>query len=52
VPAGVGVVVYLDEIRDDAWPLLVGLSLSWFLGLAATGAVVASLARLRARSGR
>ena len=52
VPAGVGVVVYLDEIREDAWPLLLGLSVSWFLGLAATGAVVASLARLGDRSGR
>jgi holin-like protein len=52
VPAGVGVVVYLDEIRDDAWPLLAGLSVSWFLGLAATGAVVATLARRHDRGSR
>jgi putative effector of murein hydrolase LrgA (UPF0299 family) len=52
VPAGAGVVVYLDEIRDHAWPLLLGLTVSWLLGLAATGAVVATLARLRAGSGR
>ena len=52
VPAGVGVVVYLDELRDDALPLAAGLWLSWLLGLVVTGAVVASLARLRGRSSR
>ena len=50
VPAGVGVVVYLDELRDDAWPLAAGLWVSWLLGLAVTGAVVATLARPRGRS--
>jgi len=52
VPAGVGVIVYLDELRDDALPLAAGLWLSWLLGLAVTGAVVASLARLDGRRGR
>ena len=46
VPAGVGVIVYLHELRADALPLAAGLWLSWLLGLAVTGAVVASLARL------
>ena len=50
VPAGVGVVVYLDELRDDAWPVAAGLWVSWLLGLAVTGAVVATLARPRKRS--
>jgi len=52
VPAGVGVIVYLDELRDDALPLAAGLWLSWLLGLAVTGAAVASLARLDGRRGR
>ena len=45
VPAGVGVIVYLDELRDDALPLAAGLWLSWLLGFAVTGAVVGALAR-------
>lgn len=36
IPAGVGVVVYLDRIRDDAWPLAAGLWISWFVGFVAT----------------
>jgi putative effector of murein hydrolase LrgA (UPF0299 family) len=52
VPAGVGVIVYLDELRDDALPLAAGLWLSWLLGLAVSGAVVASLARLGTRRAR
>jgi putative effector of murein hydrolase LrgA (UPF0299 family) len=51
VPAGVGIVVYLDELRQDAWPLAAGLWGSWLLGLAAAGATAASLLRLRARRG-
>jgi putative effector of murein hydrolase LrgA (UPF0299 family) len=46
VPAGVGIVVYGAELRRDAWPLAAGLWVSWLLGLAVTGAVVATLARL------
>jgi holin-like protein len=52
VPAGAGVVVYLDELRDHALPLAGGLWLSWLLGLAVTGWVVAALMRLRDRGGR
>jgi len=52
VPAGVGVVVYLDELRDHVWPLAAGLWVSWFAGLAVTGAVVAALARATARARR
>ncbi len=47
VPAGVGVVVYLDRIADDALPLAAGLWLSWLAGLVLTGAVVQVLVRWR-----
>lgn len=47
VPAGVGVIVYLEALRDDAWPLAAGLWLSWLSGLVVTGLVVAGLMRLR-----
>ena len=46
VPAGVGVIVYLDELRAHALPLAAGLWVSWLLGLVVTGVVVASLARI------
>jgi putative effector of murein hydrolase LrgA (UPF0299 family) len=46
VPAGVGVIVYGDELRDHALPLAAGLWLSWLAGLVVTGLVVASLVRL------
>lgn len=49
VPAGVGVIVYLETLRGDAWPLAAGLWLSWLVGLVATAVVVAGLVRLRAR---
>ena len=49
VPAGVGIVAYLDTLRHDALPLAAGLWLSWLLGLAATGFVVGGLARLLGR---
>ncbi|MGZ6831291.1 MAG: CidA/LrgA family protein [Nocardioidaceae bacterium] len=52
VPAGVGVVVYLDRLRADALPLAAGLWVSWLLGLAVTGAVVATLVRLASRGPR
>jgi putative effector of murein hydrolase LrgA (UPF0299 family) len=50
VPAGVGVVVYLDELRRDAWPLAAGLWVSWILGLTVAGATVAALLRVRSRA--
>jgi putative effector of murein hydrolase LrgA (UPF0299 family) len=49
VPAGVGVIVYLEELRRDAWPLAAGLWVSWLLGLAVAGATATALLRLRAR---
>lgn len=52
VPAGVGIVAYLDTLRHDALPLAAGLWLSWLLGLAATGFVVSGLARLLGRGAR
>lgn len=47
VPAGVGVVVYLATLRDNALPLAVGLLGSWLLGLVTVGLLVQALARLR-----
>lgn len=43
IPAGVGVVVYLDEIRDDAVPLVSALLVSWFVGLAVVAWLVLGL---------
>jgi len=37
VPAGVGIVVYLATIRDEAVPIATALLVSWFAGLAAVG---------------
>jgi holin-like protein len=51
VPAGVGVIVYRDELREQAWPLAAGLWLSWLLGLAVAGIVVAGLLELRRSRG-
>lgn len=50
IPAGVGIVVYLARLRDDAWPLAAGLWVSWLLGFVAT-ALIASwlLGRVRER---
>lgn len=53
VPAGVGVVVYLGLLRDEALPVVAGLLVSWFVGLVAVGWTVGGLARLgRARAAR
>jgi holin-like protein len=52
VPAGVGVVVYLDGLRDDALPIAAGLWVSWLLGLAATGWLVTAWLRVRDRDRR
>lgn len=46
VPAGVGVVVYLSTVRDQALPIVVGLAGSWLLGLV-TVAGLATLMRWR-----
>ncbi|MGO4256188.1 CidA/LrgA family protein [Marmoricola sp. RAF53] len=52
VPVGVGIVVYLDTLRDQALPLAAGLWVSWLVGFTVTALVVALLLRLTHRSGR
>jgi holin-like protein len=46
IPAGVGVVVYLDTLRDNAVPILGAMLVSWFLGLALVAWTVVALERL------
>ena len=46
IPAGVGVIVYLDTIRDNAVPILGGMLVSWFVGLALVAWTVVALERL------
>lgn len=50
VPAGVGLVVYLDTLRDDALALALGLVLSWVAGFVVTAYVVSGLLALTRRS--
>jgi holin-like protein len=45
VPAGAGVVVYLDTLRSSALPVAGGLWLSWLLGIAVTGLLASALLR-------
>lgn len=45
VPAGVGVVIYLGVLRDQAWPVTLGLVGSWLAGLVVVGALVSFLGR-------
>ena len=45
IPAGVGLVVYLAEIRDNALPIAVGMVGSWLVGMVVTGLVVTVLLR-------
>jgi putative effector of murein hydrolase LrgA (UPF0299 family) len=49
VPAGVGLIVYLHQLRVNAVPLAAGLWLSWLFGLAVTGLAVTALLRVRRR---
>jgi len=46
IPAGVGVIVYLDAIRDNAAPIVGAMLVSWFLGLALVAWTVVALERL------
>ncbi|HMY08815.1 MAG: CidA/LrgA family protein [Nocardioidaceae bacterium] len=46
VPAGVGIVVLLGELRDDWLPISLGLWGSWLVGLLVTGWVVTALIRV------
>lgn len=45
VPAGVGIMVYLGRIRDDALPLAAGLWGSWLIGFVVTALLVSWLLR-------
>ena len=47
VPAGVGVMVYADLIRNEWLPISVGLVLSTFIVMAVTGWVEQALAKRR-----
>jgi len=49
VPAGVGVVVYLARIRDDAVPIVAALLVSWGAGLAVVGWTTTLLERVGSR---
>ena len=49
VPAGVGVIVYVAVLRDDALPIGVALLGSWVLGLAVVGWGTVLLSRLLPR---
>lgn len=45
IPAGVGIVAYLDTVRDDALPLAAGLWVSWLVGFVVTALVASALLR-------
>lgn len=51
VPAGVGVVVYLSVIRDDALPIVVAMLASWLAGLAVVGGVTLAFEKARRWAG-
>lgn len=46
VPAGVGIVVYLTVLRDDALPIAAAVLGSWLLGLVVVGWTAVGLERL------
>jgi holin-like protein len=52
VPAGVGIVVFLGTIRDQALPIMAALLLSWLIGLAVVGWLTVLLERALDRSER
>ncbi|MCW2787060.1 MAG: LrgA family protein [Marmoricola sp.] len=45
IPAGVGIMVYLDTIRNHAWPLAAGLWVSWLVGFVVTALVASAFVR-------
>lgn len=47
VPPGVGIVVYLSAVRNDALPITGAMVVSWLAGLATVGALVTLLIRRR-----
>lgn len=46
IPAGVGVVVYLETIGDNAVPIVGAMLVSWFVGLVVVAWVVVALERV------
>lgn len=46
IPAGVGVIVYLDAMRDNAVPIVGAMLISWLAGLALVAWTVVALERL------
>ena len=46
IPAGVGVVVYLGAIRDDAVPIVGAMLVSWLVGLVVVGWLTVGLERV------
>lgn len=51
VPAGVGVMLYVDLIAEEWLAILVALLLSTWLGIAVTALVMTAVMRLTGRSG-
>ncbi|MEQ6900604.1 CidA/LrgA family protein [Nocardioides sp. YIM 152588] len=49
IPAGVGIVAYLDTFAEDALPIAVAMLGSWLIGLAAVGWTAVGLERLTGR---
>lgn len=47
IPPGVGIVVYLTAIRDDALPITGALFVSWLAGLVTVGGLVTLFVRRR-----
>ena len=50
IPPGVGIVVYLTAIRDDALPITGALVVSWLAGLVTVGGLVTLLVRRRSEA--
>lgn len=52
VPAGTGVLLHIDRLADEAWPIAVALVVSTLLGLAAAGLTLSWLSRRHSRGER
>lgn len=51
VPPGVGIVVYLGAVRDEALPIAGALVISWLAGLATVAGLVVLLSRRSSEPG-
>lgn len=49
IPAGVGVVVYLGTVRDDAVPIVGAMLASWLVGLVVVAGLTVGLERVLAK---